>query len=220
MTPAATTRPWNPTRLPSRVRWARTALAAIAAGAIGGCAGITNPYQSKGPARTATIGSTSTSTTTPPADSGDPAPERGGTIPSSARAAQNKLEIGATSRSPAAALERYAELYVNWNAADVTARQRKLASISLGQARAQALQAAASAAGDTRLLKSHVANSGTVVAITRGRGPAAGEWVIVTREQTTGQGDYAGLPPTLHVIYAQLTATPEGWVVIRWQAEN
>jgi hypothetical protein len=218
MTPAATTRPWNPTRLPSGVRWARTVLAAIAAGAIGGCAGITNPYQSKGTARTQTVASTST--TTPPADSGDPAPERGGTIPAPARAAQNKLAIGATSRSPEAALERYAELYVNWRAADVSARQRELASISLGQARAQALQAAASAAGDTQLVKSHVANSGTVVAMTRGHGPAAGDWVIVTREQTTGQGDYAELPPTLHVIYAQLTATPKGWVVIRWQAKN
>jgi hypothetical protein len=192
----------------------------LAAGAIGGCAGITNPYQSKGTARTPATGLRSTSTTTAPADSGDPAPERGGTIPSSARATQNRLAIGAASRSPEAALERYAELYVNWSAADVSARQRQLASISLGQARAQALQAAASAAGDTQLLKSHVANSGTVVAMTRGQGPAASDWVIVTREQTTGQGDYAGLPPTLHVIYAQLTATPKGWVVIRWQDEN
>ena len=83
----------------------------------------------------------------------------------------------------------------------------ELAAISLGQAKAQALQAAASAARDTQLLKSRVANGGSVVAITRGRGPAAGEWVLVTREQTTGQDDYAGLPPTLHVIYAQLTDT-------------
>jgi hypothetical protein len=202
------------------LRWIRTALAALAAGAIGGCAGITNPYQSAGTARTPTLGSTSTSTTTAPADSGDPAAERGGTVPSRARAAQHKLAIGAASRSPEAALARYAEVYLNWSAADVTARQRELASISLGQARAQALQAAASAAADAQLLKSRVANSGTVVAITRGQGPAAGDWVIVTREQTTGQGDYAGLPPTLHVIYAQLTATPQGWVVIRWQAEN
>ena len=44
--------------------------------------------------------------------------------------------------------------------------------------------------------------------------------MLVTREQTTGQGDYAGLPPTLHVIYAQLTATANGWVVTRWQPQN
>jgi hypothetical protein len=131
-----------------------------------------------------------------------------------------KLAIGAARRSPEAALERYGELYINWTAADVAARQRELAAISLGQAKAQALQAAASASRDTQLLKSRVANGGSVVAITRGRGPAAGEWVLVTREQTTGQGDYAGLPPTLHVVYAQLTAAANGWIVTRWQAEN
>jgi hypothetical protein len=217
MTPADTVRR-NLVRLPVRRRWARTALAALAAGALGGCAGISDPYQSTGSTPTPTVASTSTMTAH--ADSADPAPERGGTIPSSARAAQNKLAIGAASRSPEAALERYAELYVNWTAADVAARQRELAATSLGQAKAQALQAAASAARDTQLLKSRVANSGTVVAITRGRGPAAGEWVLVTREQTTGQGDYVGLPPTLHVIYAQLTDTANGWIVTRWQAEN
>lgn len=219
MTADAVTRGRKPARLPSIVRWAPLALAALAAGGLGGCAGITNPYQPKGTARTPTAGLTSTSTTAP-ADSGDPAPERGGTIPASVGATQNKLANGAASRSPESALERYAELYVNWTAADVTARQRELASISLGQARAQALQAAASAAADTQLPKSRVANSGTVVAIARGQGSAAGDWVVVTREQTTGQGDYAGLPPTLHVIYAQLTATAHGWIVIRWQAEN
>ena len=44
--------------------------------------------------------------------------------------------------------------------------------------------------------------------------------MVVTREQTIGKGDYAGLPPTLHVIYAQLTRTASGLVVTRWQPEN
>jgi hypothetical protein len=202
----------------ARGAWTRSAFVLLAAGAIGGCAGIGNPYQSTSTARTPAV--TSTSTTAASADAADPAPERGGIIPPSARAAQTALARGATTRSPQAALERYANLYVNWTAADVTARQRELASISLGQARAQALQAAASAAGDTQLRKSRVANSGSVVAITRGRGPAAGEWVLVTREQTSGQGDYTGLPPTLHVIYAELAATPKGWVVTQWQAAS
>ena len=39
------------------------------------------------------------------------------------------------------------------------------------------------------------------------RSPTAGQWVVVTRETTTGQGDYDGLPATLHVTYAQLTHT-------------
>ena len=136
----------------ARVRrsWARTALVVLAAGALGGCAGITNPYQSTGTTRTPTAASTST--TTAPADSGDPAPERGGTIPSSARAAQTKLAIGAASRSPEAALERYAELYVNWTAANVAARRRVSLPRSRSGRPAQALQAAASAAHDTQLL--------------------------------------------------------------------
>ncbi|MGO9754085.1 MAG: hypothetical protein ACLP22_21905 [Solirubrobacteraceae bacterium] len=33
---------------------------------------------------------------------------------------------------------------------------------------------------------------------------------------TTGQGDYQGLPATLHVTYAQLTHTPAGWIVTSW----
>ena len=104
------------------------------------------------------------------------------------------------------ALTRYALLYINWTAANVAANQRQLAAISLGQARAQALQAAASLARDPELTKSAVSNTGTVVAIERWARRGRGLWVLVTREQTTGQGDYAGLPPTLHVIYAQLTA--------------
>ena len=87
--------------------------------------------------------------------------------------------------------------------------QDQLAAISLGQARAQALQAAASYGHDSTLQASQVANTGTVVAIAPGQGPAAGWWVIVTRETTTGEGDYAGLPPTDHVTDAQVEHTQQ-----------
>jgi hypothetical protein len=111
-------------------------------------------------------------------------------------------------------------LYVNWPAFDVVARQRQLASISLGQARAQALQAAASAQSDPLLTRSRVVNTGQVVAVATGQGPARQEWVVVTREQTTGEGDYAGLPPTLHVTYATVVQTRAGWVVNSWSPQN
>jgi hypothetical protein len=153
-------------------------------------------------------------------DSADPPHERGGTTPVRARAVQNTLAPGAAQPTPQAALGRYAELYVNWSAPDVVARQRQLASISLGQARAQALQAAASAQHDTLLTRSKVTNAGEVVAIASGEGAAAGEWVVVTREETTGTGDYAGLPLTLHVIYARLTRTRTGWLVSSWSPQN
>jgi hypothetical protein len=44
--------------------------------------------------------------------------------------------------------------------------------------------------------------------------------VLVTREHTTGQVNYAGLPATLHVIYAQLTHTPTGWVISQWKPQT
>jgi hypothetical protein len=201
----------------ARVRARRVAVTLVAllvAGELAGCAGIANPYQ------TASTATKSTSTAATPADTGDPTPERNGSVPGHDQGVIDHLGAGAGRTSPQAALARYAELYVNWTAAGVAANQRQLAAISLGQARAQALQAAASFARDPELTKSAVSNTGSVVAIAPGQGAAAGLWVVVTREQTIGNGDYAGLPPTLHVIYALLTRTASGLVVTRWQPEN
>jgi len=201
----------------ARVRARRVAVTLVAllvAGELAGCAGIANPYQ------TASTATKSTSTAATPADTGDPTPERNGSVPGHDQGVIDHLGAGAGRTSPQAALARYAELYVNWTAAGVAANQRQLAAISLGQARAQALQAAASFARDPELTKSAVSNTGSVVAIAPGQGAAAGLWVVVTREQTIGKGDYAGLPPTLHVIYALLARTASGLVVTRWQPEN
>lgn len=190
------------------------AASAAALGALAaGCTGISDPYAS------GTTGTRPASSVTAP-DAGDPAAERGGTILAPARTSASRLGSGAAQPTPRAALARYDQLDVNWSAATVVARQRELAAISLGQARAQALQAAASAKADTVLARSQVANTGEVVAIVAGEGPATGEWVIVTREQTSGRGDYAGLPPTLHDTYAQVTRTPRGWVVSRWSPQS
>jgi hypothetical protein len=181
--------------------------------ALAGC-GIADPYAG---AKAAT--STSTSSAALTVTNADPASERGGTIPASARAAQSRLSTSAAQPATQTALERYARLYVNWTAANVAAVQRELASLSEGQARAQALQAAASYTRDQTLAQSGVANSGHLVAISASIA-TPGQWVLVTSEQTTGTGDYSGLPPTLHVIYAQVTRTPEGWVVSEWAPQN
>ena len=195
---------------------------ALLALALAGC-GFSNPYQTT--STTTTHAATRPATpTTPsaetPADQRDPAPERGGTIPHRAAATQHKLAAGAASSRPQAALERYASIYLNWDAARVVAIQHQLASISLGQARAQAQQAAISAGHDRQLTASKVANRGRVIAIAPGQTNAPGQWVIVTRERTSGPGDYQRLPPTLHVIYAQLTNTSQGWIVSQWQPQN
>ena len=190
---------------------AATTLALISAGC-----GISNPYAKV----TATTRPATTTTTTRPAVSGtdaDPVRERGGKIPPAATRTQSRLASGAGAPTPMAALERYAQLYINWTATDLPAEQQRLASISLGSARAQALQAAASYRHDLTLIVSHVTNAGTVVAIAAGQGAAAGQWVVVTSETTSGQGDYQGLPTQLHVTYAQLTHTPSGWLVTVWE---
>jgi len=153
-------------------------------------------------------------------DAGDPAPERGGQIPPAAQAAQDRLATGGAQPAPQAALGRYTQIAVNWSWRDLTHVQGHLASISLGQARAQALQAAASASADTTLRAQQISNSGQPVTIAPGQGAAAGYWVIVTREHTTGQASYAGLPPTLHVTYARLTHTSQGFVVSQWQPQQ
>ncbi len=200
---------------------ARLPVGALLAVLIAGC-GLSNPYQSstrRPPAACPTPTATSTSSTTA-ADFSDPPGERGGTIPHSAQAAQDKLAAGAAASTPQAALKRYADLDINWQAATVAAHQRQLASISLSQARAQALQAAASAARDPLLTHSQVANHGQLIALTPGTGAAASDWVLVTSEHTTGQDNYAGLPPTLHVTYAQVTHTHRGWVVSQWSPQN
>jgi hypothetical protein len=193
-------------------------LAVSAAVALAGC-GLTDPYTSTQPS-SSVPNSTSTSTMPSAATTNaDPAPERGGTIPVGVGAAQRRLATGAGELSPQSALERYARLYVNWSAPTVAVDQRRLAAISVDQARAQALQAAARYAQDETLKQSGVANSGHVVAITSSL-TTPGRWVLVTSEQTTGRGDYAGLPPTLHVTYAQVTHTSSGWIVSEWAPQN
>ena len=195
--------------------------------ALAGC-GISNPYQSTTRTTTSAANTASrartpaaaASTATAPPDAGDPVPERGGTIPRRAQATENKLLGGAARPTPEAALKRYATTYLNWNATHVIAIQHQLAAISLGQARAQAQQAAVSAARDPQLTTSQVANRGQVIAIAPGQADATGQWVIVTNEQTTGHGDYQDLPATLHIIYAQLTNTRQGWVISGWQPQN
>jgi hypothetical protein len=188
-------------------------LSVLAAVALTGC-GISDPYAGK-QASTSTSSSGAAASVT----NADPAPERGGTIPAGARAAQSSISTGAAQPTPQAALQRYARLYVNWTAATVASIQHELASLSEGQARAQALQAAASYSRDQTLAQSGVANSGQLVAISPSI-TTPGQWVLVTSEQTTGRGDYSGLPPTLHVIYGQVTRVPKGWVVSGWAPQN
>ena len=192
-------------------------LAVCAAGLMTGC-GIGDPYQH--PASTTSAAASSPTTTSAAADSADPPPERGGTIPAAAQASQDGIAPGTASVTARAAVQQYATLYINWTAKTLAANQRKLSALSIGAARLQAEQAVASASTDTKLTAHQVINTGRLVSLSPGTGPAAGKWVVVTSEKTVGQDDYQGLPATVHVTYAAATHTPRGWVVSQWAPQN
>lgn len=155
-----------------------------------------------------------------PAPAGDPVPERGGTIPAGLAGGENAPTAGATASSPEAALRRYALAYTNWQAATLVAHERRLAGLAVGPARLAALQTAA-ALGDAGELVAHqVQNTGAVLSIAPGQGAARGRWVIVTQEQTTGTGAYAGLPLSLHVTLARVVRLKSGWVVWGWWPQD
>jgi hypothetical protein len=116
--------------------------------------------------------------------------------------------------SAESALARYAALYVNWTAGTLAANERRLASLSTGQARAQAL--AEGVHPSPTVARYAVSNSGSVVAIAEGRGTERGRWAVVTVEQTNGHGPYQGLPATSHVTWATVARVGWGWVVSGW----
>lgn len=116
--------------------------------------------------------------------------------------------------TPQAALARYAAMYVNWTAGTLAADERQLASLSTGQARAQAL--AEGAHPSPTVGRYAVSNAGSVVAIAEGRGTERGRWAVVTVEQTNGYGPYQGLPATSHVTWATVARVAGGWVVSGW----
>jgi hypothetical protein len=145
---------------------------------------------------------------------GDPPAERQGIVPQSAASKQDTAS--ALAPSPQAALLRYALLYTNWRAASLPTVERQLASQAVGAARLTAEQIAASSSAIDELAAHHVQNTGIVLAIAPGRGPAAGQWIVVTQEHSSGTGPYAGAPPTLHVTLASTEHLDHGWAISDW----
>ncbi len=153
-------------------------------------------------------------TATVDGDPRQPPEERRGARPAPDR------DVVAAAPTPEAALERYAELSINWTAETLPARQRQLARRSIDGARQTALLAAARVERDDTLRRSNVSSTGSVVSIAPGAGAARGSWVIVTREETVGDDTYRGLPPTLHVTFAKLEQLDAGWVVSSWAPQS
>jgi hypothetical protein len=202
------------TPLARRLFLAPTLAASIA---LPGC-GIADPYTHDAP-RSSTIASAARAgaTTGTVTDPSEPPPSKPTTTAASGVAADPGYPGAPTARQ---ALELYTRLYINWTAKTIGVRQRQLATISQGTARAEALQAAARYSRDPELMDSRVANTGSIVSIAPGNGPQRSAWVIVTSEHTSGQGDYAGLPASPHVTYAHVIHAPTGWVVSQWSPQS
>jgi hypothetical protein len=116
----------------------------------------------------------------------------------------------------------FAEVYINWDADTVTARLRRLAAGSVGQARSAMELAAAQTAGDYELRRGGIANRGTVEAVAPLSGSSA-RFIVVTRERTTATltTAYQGLRAAWHVTLAAATRLGPGrWVVSGWQPES
>jgi hypothetical protein len=151
-----------------------------------------------------------------PAPAGDPPEERNGTVPEGQGSAENRARPGSLAASPQAALVRYAVAYTNWRARSLVAHERELAALGVGQARRAAEQTAVSQSAAVALATNHVQNTGIVLAIALGQGPARGRWVVVTQERTAGTGPYAGMPPSTQVIVARTRHFGGGWAVSEW----
>jgi len=135
------------------------------------------------------------------------------------------------SDTPVQAIRRFAERYVNWDAADVTARMRALATASVGQARSEMALTAAQVHADRTLSQAGIANRGTVEAVAR-LPRRRNRYVVVTRERTTATYStaYQGLAPAWHVTLVTVVrggaARPGGgiglgrWVVSVWQPQS
>jgi hypothetical protein len=185
------------------MRSARRLLICVGFAATAAGCGIHDPYQTHPPATAAstTSGSTIRAGAAPTEHDGPSQPPTV-TLPASAAAP-----------TPQDGLARFARLYGNWTAAQLTERSKQLAAISTGQARAQALQLATRAAV---LQRYQVTNTATVVAIGPGRGEERGRWAVVTNESTSGTGPYLGLPATSHVSWATVQRQHTGYVVSVW----
>jgi hypothetical protein len=121
--------------------------------------------------------------------------------------------------TPQDAISLFARLYTNWSYATLTHDQLTLAAISVGPARLAEQQAAASSRADSTLARARLSNTGEVLAVSPDLA-RHGWWIVVTREQTTGSGEYEGLPATDHVALVQLARTSSGWAITQWLPQS
>lgn len=187
----------------ARQRNALTAAAAIGLmGLLSGC-GLAG-----------SIGTTTATTPTTP-EAANPG-EQKGTIPPG----QQSNPPANPAASPEAAILRFASLFINWNYRTLAEHERQLASSAVGDARLAETQAAASAERDHALQQGHIYNSGSVISVAAVIGGTSGQYTVVTREETGGNPEYAGLQAAFHVTLATVQQFHAGWAVAEWQPQS
>jgi hypothetical protein len=154
------------------------------------------------------------STSSPPTAHRLPPGELPGTVPADRRDEPRRFPQAAS--TPTRAVENAVDLYGNWNSNTVRAHLTRLASVSVGTARAQMRQAAAQAGPTGQLgeVRSRARLAGIDVAGADGQRTA----VVVTHERVTGDG----LPDEgwrYRVTLARLKRRAEGWVISRWSVQ-
>ncbi len=188
-------------RNPRRTAVLSAVATALLAVAISGC-GIGDPYQAPTDSPTATgpviIDNEVRSR------GRDPGPDR----PRAAPAA-----------TASGAVERFARLYINWTYRTLASHRRQLASMAVGEAAATERRAAVETARDYVLRQGKIENQGQILALAPVRGRAH-QWVVVTRETTSGEGTYEGLPAAHHVTLATVEPVDGGWAVSQWQPRS
>jgi hypothetical protein len=88
-------------------------------------------------------------------------------------------------------------------------------TFSVGPARLAEQQAAATSRADSTITRARLSNHGQLLAVSPDLA-RHGWWILVTREQTTGGGEYEGLAASDHVTLVQLAAVNGGWAVSLW----
>jgi hypothetical protein len=146
-------------------------------------------------------------------------PQNAGELPAPAPPSSQAQTPAGVQATPAAAVEAFARLYVNWTYRTLTSNQRRLAAMSVGPARLAERQAAAASRADTTIARGHIYNTGQIVSVAPERSHTR-TWVLVTREQTGGNIQYEGLPASYHVTLAQLAHVPGGYAISQWLPQN
>jgi hypothetical protein len=122
--------------------------------------------------------------------------------------------------TPDAAIMRFASLYINWTYSTLAEHERQLAASAVGDARLAESQAAASAERDRDLQQGHIYNRGSVISVAAVIGGAPGQYTVVTREETGGNPEYAGLRAAFHVTLATVQQLHTRWAVSEWQPQS